>query len=135
MCKNIGPIIKGKRTHRDKTAGKKNKIKKDLRTNKPRCLQYSLIPKTEICERKIKMKLGKNTRQKRASYRHEKAGSTLIRKSRNTGKHRLPKTIFVAGTLNRQRGRRKEERQKVNATGVLKNEMLFFFSQSPDFYV
>jgi hypothetical protein len=73
------------------------------------------------------MKLGKNTRQKRASYRHENVGSTLIRKSRNTGKRRLPRTNFVAGTLHRQRGRRKEGRKKVNATGILKNEMLFFF--------
>jgi hypothetical protein len=39
----------------------------------------------------------------------------------------------------RERGRmkegRKEERKKEDATGILKNEMLFFVSQSPDFYV
>jgi hypothetical protein len=112
MCKNIGPIIKGKRTHRDKTVREKNiYIQKDLRTNKPRCLQDSLILKTEICESKNLVEARKeNTSQKRASHRHENAGSTLIRKSRNTGKRRLRKTIFVAGTLHTRTQREKEGR-------------------------
>jgi hypothetical protein len=83
------------------------------------------------------MKLGKNTKHKRASYRHENAGSTLIRKSRNTGKRRLPKTILLpdAPQTKREMEGRKEGRKKEIVTGILKNEMLFFFSQSPDFYV
>jgi hypothetical protein len=59
------------------------------------------------------MKLGKNTRHKRASYRHENAGSTLIRKSRNTGKRRLPKTILLPEcSTDREGDGRKEERKK-----------------------